>query len=222
MLTECGEPPALTAGDHRRLAGLLRAAARERRRTDPLSLQHPELNLADARRIRDSALADRLAAGERLAGAVALPGRAGEPCLGWVTDRMVLHQGLVGLDELIDPHIEPRLALRVVRRLAAPINTVGELVAASRGLRLCLEAIDSRYARGPITDGDEIADNCGTSKLFVAGETAAPGAEALADGSITALVMLAAGLARRLGALEPGTLLVAPLNGAGGWPTERF
>ena len=223
MLTiECGEPPALTAGDHRRLAGMLRAAARERRRIDPLSLQYPELNEADARRIRDTVLADRLGEGERLAGAVASPGRAGRPRLAWVTDGMVLRRGLGSLDEPIDPHVEPRLALRLIRRLADPVNTVGELVAASRGLRLCLEVIDSRYARGPITDADEIADNCGTSKLFVAGETAAPGADALADGAITSLVMLAAGLARRQGALEPGTLLVAPLNGAAGWPSEVF
>jgi 2-keto-4-pentenoate hydratase len=214
LTTLCGDPPALATGDHRRLAGLLRAAARQRRRIDPLSVLHPQLTVADARRIRDSVLADRLAEGERLVGAVASPGRAGEPRIAWVTDAMLLRQGLVGLDDLIDPHVEPRLALRLARRLADPIRTVGEIVAASRGLRLCLEVVDSRYARGPITEADEIADNCGTSKLLVAGETAAPGAEALADGAIHALVMLAAGLARRNGALEPGTLLVAPLHGA--------
>ena len=214
LTTACGEPPAMTADDHRRLAGQLRAAARGRRRIEPLSARYPHLNVADAHRIRDSVLADRLAEGERLAGAVASPGRAGEPRLAWVTDAMLLTRGRVALGDLVDPHVEPRLALRLVRRLADPIRTVGELVAASRGLRLCLEVIDSRYLPGPVTDADEIADNCGTAKLFVAGETAAPGAEALADGAIHALVMLAAGLARRHGAVEPGTLLVAPLQGA--------
>jgi hypothetical protein len=83
---ECGDLPALTAEDHQRLADQLRAAARERHRVEPLSARHPELNVADARRIRDIVLADRLEAGERLAGAVASPGRAGESRLAWVTD----------------------------------------------------------------------------------------------------------------------------------------
>jgi 2-keto-4-pentenoate hydratase len=218
---ECGDLPALTAEDHQRLADQLRAAARERHRVEPLSARHPELNVADARRIRDIVLADRLEAGERLAGAVASPGRAGESRLAWVTDAMLLTHGLAPLDDLIDPYVEPRLALRLVRPLPDPVTTVGELVAASRGLRLCLEVIDSRY-RGPTTAVDEIADNCGTARLFVAGETAAPGAEVLADGAIQALVMLAAGLARRQGGIELGTLLVAPLHGAARWPEELF
>ena len=201
---------------------MLRAAARERRRVEPLSALYPELNLADARRIRDTVIADRLAEGERLAGAVASPGRAGEPRLAWVTDAMLLGNGLVALDDLIDPHIEPRLALRFARPLERPPETVGELVSASRGLRLCLEVVDSHYVAGPLTPADELADNCGTAKLFVAGETAAPGADALADGAISALVMLAAGLARRQGGLEMGTLLVAPLHGTARWPDELF
>jgi 2-keto-4-pentenoate hydratase len=212
-----GDLPALTDGEHRRLAALLRAAARERRRVEPLSALHPELTMADARRIREGVIADRLAAGERLVGAVASPGRAGEPRLAWVTDAMLLGNGLVALDDLIDPHVEPRLALRLVRPLERAPGTVGELVAASRGLRLCLEIIDSHYAGGPVTPADELADNCGTAKLFVVGDTAAPGAAALADGAIHALVMLAAGLARRQGGLEVGTLLVAPLHGTARW-----
>jgi 2-keto-4-pentenoate hydratase len=198
---DCGDPPALTDGDHRRLASLLRAAARERRRVEPLSALYPELNMADARRIRDTVTADRLAEGEHLAGAVASPGRAGEPRLAWVTDAMVLTDGMVSLDDLIDPHVEPRLALRLVRALERPPETVAELVAASRGLRLCLEVVDSHYAGCPLTPADELADNCGTAKLFVAGETAAPGADALADGAIHALVLLAGRLARRNGGL---------------------
>jgi 2-keto-4-pentenoate hydratase len=215
LATECGDSPALTDGHHQRLADELRAAARDRRRVKAVSARHPELNMADARRIRDLVLEGRLAQGEQLVGAVASPGRAGESRLAWITDAMLLRDGLVALDDLTDPHVEPRLALRLVRPLTDPVTTVGELVAASRGLRLCLEIIDSRYELGPLTPADEIADNCGTSKLFIAGETAAPGAEVLADGAIHALVMLAAGLARRLGGLDVGTLLVAPLYGMG-------
>jgi 2-keto-4-pentenoate hydratase len=210
---ESGDPPALADDEHRRLAAMLRAAARERCPVDPLSARYPQLNVADARRIRDSALADRLAEGEQLAGAVASPGRAGEPRIGWITDAMLMADGQVALGDLIDPHVEPRLALRLTRPLPEPVGSVSDLVRASRGLRLCLEVIDSRYTCGPVTAADEIADNCGTSKVFVAGETAAPGAAALAHGAIDALVMLAASLARRQGGLGPGTLLVAPLGG---------
>jgi 2-keto-4-pentenoate hydratase len=213
---ENGGPPALEPGDHRRLARVLLAAARERRPVEPLSACYPQLNVADGRRIRDSALADRLAEGERLAGAVASPGRAGEPRLAWITNSMVLTDAKVPLADLIDPHVEPRLALRLVEPLADPIGSVSALVRASRGLRLCLEVVDSRYAPGPTTMADEIADNCGTAKLYVAGDTAAPGADVLADGAIDALVMLAASVAHKQGGLEPGTLLVAPLHGTAG------
>jgi 2-oxopent-4-enoate/cis-2-oxohex-4-enoate hydratase len=213
---ENGGPPALDPGDHRRLARVLLAAARERRPVEPLGACYPQLNVADARRIRDSALADRLAEGERLAGAVASPGRAGEPRLAWLTSEMVLSNARVPLADLIDPHVEPRLALQLVQPLADPVGSVAALVRASQGLRLCLEVVDSRYAPGPSTPADEIADNCGTAKVFIAGETAAPGADALADGAIDALVMLAACVAHRQGGLEPGTLLVAPLHGSSG------
>jgi 2-keto-4-pentenoate hydratase len=217
---ECGSLPALSEGEHRRLADLLRDAARERRKVEPLSARHPDLNVADARAIRDTVIADRLAEGEQLAGAVASPGRAGESRLAWITDAMLMRHGLRALGGLIDPHVEPRLALRLVRAVKHPVATVGELVAASRGLRLCLEVIDSRYGGGPVTAADEIADNCGTSKLLVAGDTAAPGADALADGAVHALVMLATKLARRNGGLDAGTLLVAPLHGVARWPEE--
>jgi 2-keto-4-pentenoate hydratase len=211
-----GGPPALEPGDHRRLARVLLAAARERRPVEPLSASYPQLNVTDGRRIRDSALADRLAEGERLAGAVASPGRAGEPRLAWLTNAMILTNARAPLAGLIDPHVEPRLALRLVEPLPDPVGSVAALVRASHGLRLCLEVVDSRYAPGPATAADEIADNCGTSKLVVAGATAAPGVDVLADGAIDALVMLAACVARRQGGLAPGTLLVAPLHGSPG------
>jgi 2-keto-4-pentenoate hydratase len=210
---ENGDPPALEPGDHRRLARVLLAAGRERRPIEPLSAAYPQLNVADARRIRDTALADRLAEGERLAGAVASPGRAGETRLAWLTNTMLVSDGQVMLGDLIDPHVEPRLAMRLVRPLQDPVTSMAELVRASRGLRVCLEVVDSRYQRGPATVADEIADNCGTTKLFAAGDTPAPGAEALAHGAVESLVMLAASLARRQGGLDPGTLLVAPLHG---------
>ena len=129
---------------------------------------------------------------------------------------MVLGDAKIPLTDLIDPYVEPRLALRLVQPLEDPIGSVSALVRASRGLRLCLEVVDSRYAPGPATSADEIADNCGTAKVIVAGETDAPGADVLADAAIDALVMLAACVARRQGGLEPGTLLVAPLHGASG------
>jgi 2-keto-4-pentenoate hydratase len=118
-----GGPPALADGEHRRLARLLRAAARERRPVEPLSSSYPQLNVADARRIRDSALADRLAEGEELAGAVASPGRAGEPRIAWITDAMVLCDGKVALGDLINPHVIFAAAL-ARRRGGLPAGTL--------------------------------------------------------------------------------------------------
>ena len=213
---ENGGPPALEPGDHQRLAKVLLAAARERRRVEPLSASYPQLNVADARRIRDSALADRLAKGERLAGAVASPGRAGEPRLAWLTSEMVLSNARVPLADLIDPYVEPRLALQLVQPLADPVASVAALVRASHGLRLCLEVVDSRYAPGPSTPARRDRRQLRHLEGVRRGDTAAPGADVLADGAIDALVMLAACVAHRQGGLEPGTLLVAPLHGSSG------
>jgi hypothetical protein len=82
--------------------------------------------MADARRIRDTVIADCLAEGEQLAGAVASCARAGERRLAWVSDAMLLGNGHVALDDLI----EPRLAQRLVRLHERPADTGSELVPA--------------------------------------------------------------------------------------------
>jgi 2-keto-4-pentenoate hydratase len=177
--------PALTSAEHRRLAeGLLRAAL-DRRAIEPLSEWHRGLTCADAGRVRDMVLASRLAAGERLIGAkvslgstsLAAPrGDRARPRLGWLTDAMLLSDGVVAPGHLIAPRVEPKLAFLVARTLHRPIATVSDLLAATYRVFPCLEVVDSRYGREHPGPADHIADNCGAARL-VLGQGVPPPAE---------------------------------------------
>jgi 2-keto-4-pentenoate hydratase len=173
----------LAEHEHRRLARMLVDAARSGRPIPPLGARYPELTVADAGRIRDIALAHRLASGERLIGAkVTLPASSTgqrppvEPALGWLTDAMVLPAGVVNGGELIRPRIEPRVALRLERPLRGPIRTVSDLLSATVQAHIALEIVDSRYDRDSLGASDLVADNCGGARLLL-GEGVTPPAE---------------------------------------------
>jgi len=175
---------ALTHAEHRRLAEQLLDAAYDRRAVAPLSEGHRQLTVADATRIRDTVLACRLAAGERLIGATVslgppAPGgqrNGAEPRLGWLTDAMLLTNGVVEPEYLIAPRVEAKLAFMVSRSLRRPIATVSDLLAATYRVFPCLEVIDSRYGRDGLGAADDIADNCGAARI-VLGRGVRPPAE---------------------------------------------
>jgi 2-keto-4-pentenoate hydratase len=178
------EQLALTRAEHRGLAEQLLGAADDRRAVEPLSERHRQLTVADASRIRDMVMACRLAAGERLIGATVSLGllppaghrNGAEPRLGWLTDAMVLSNGIVDPERLIAPRVEAKLAFMVSRRLHQPIATVGDLLASTYRVFPCLEVIDSRYGRDHLGAADDIADNCGAARL-VLGRGVPPPAE---------------------------------------------
>jgi 2-keto-4-pentenoate hydratase len=167
---------ALTTGEHRRLAEVLLRAALDRRAIEPLSEWHRELTCADAGRVRDLALACRLAAGERLIGAkvslgptslAAQSGSRAYPRLGWLTDAMLLPGDVVAPGHLIAPRVEPKLAFLIARTLRRPIATVSDLLAATYRVFPCLEVVDSRFGREHPGPADDIADNCGAGRLLL-------------------------------------------------------
>jgi 2-keto-4-pentenoate hydratase len=173
----------LAARERRGIARDLLMAARSGRPVVPLSDRYPLLTVADARRVRDAALAYRLAAGERLVGVKAsLPGTSGrqpltsEPALGWITDAMVLPDAVVNPGELIRPRVEPRLALMLDRSVRKRMATVAELLAAVVAAFPALEVVDTRYDRDDLTAVDHVADNCGAARLLI-GRGVAPPAE---------------------------------------------
>jgi 2-keto-4-pentenoate hydratase len=169
------EQLALTRAEHRGLAEELLGAAHDRRAVEPLSERHRQLTVGDASRIRDMVLACRLAAGERLIGATVSLGllppagdrNGADPRLGWLTDAMLLSNGIAEPEHLIAPRVEAKLAFMVSRSLRRPIATINELLASTYRVFPCLEVIDSRYAAGRLSAADDIADNCGAARLLL-------------------------------------------------------
>jgi 2-keto-4-pentenoate hydratase len=173
----------LAARERRGIARGLVEAALSGEPVAPPSDRLPALTVADARRVRDAALAYRLAAGERLVGAkVSVPdasgrqGVASEPELGWITDAMVLPDDVVNPGELLRPRVEPRLALMLDRSVRKRMATVAELLAAVVAAFPALEVVDTRYDRDHLTAVDHVADNCGAARLLI-GRGVAPPAE---------------------------------------------
>jgi 2-keto-4-pentenoate hydratase len=165
----------LTAPEHRRLADVLRSAARDRRAVEPLSRRRPWLTIADAARVRDMVLADRLWEGERLVGAKVTGGMP-DPQLAWLTDSMLLDDSATDVGSLIRPRVEPRLALRMARPVRGPLDDAAVLLAEAGPLLPALEIVDSRYGRDDVDRADHVADNGGAAAL-VLGTGASPGAE---------------------------------------------
>jgi 2-oxopent-4-enoate/cis-2-oxohex-4-enoate hydratase len=175
---------ALTRAEHRWLAEELLDAAHDHRAVEPLSERHRQLTVADASRIRDMVLACRLAAGERLIGATVSLGplapaghrNGAEPRLGWLTDAMLLSNGIVEPEHLISPRVEAKLAFMVSRRLRRPIATISDLLVSTYRVFPCLEVVDWRYGRDRVGAADEVAANCGVACL-VLGRGVPPPAE---------------------------------------------
>jgi 2-keto-4-pentenoate hydratase len=178
------EQLALTHAEHRELAEELLEAAYDHRAVAPPSERYRQFTVADASRIRDIVLACRLAVGERLIGATVSLGplapaghrNGAEPRLGWLTDAMLLSNGIVGPGHLIAPRVEAKLAFMISRSLRRPIATVGDLLASTYRVFPCLEVVDSRYGRDRVGAADDVADNCGTAHL-VLGRGVRPPAE---------------------------------------------
>jgi 2-oxo-3-hexenedioate decarboxylase len=78
----------------------------------------------------------------------------------------VVHDGVVRLDTLIHPKVEPEIAFLLGSDLEPPISAAGVL-AATVGVMPCLEVVDSRYQGfrfGPI---DNIADNSSAGRVVL-------------------------------------------------------
>jgi 2-keto-4-pentenoate hydratase len=189
-LRHCDEQPALSSREHRRLADVLLGAARVGRAIPRLTEAISELNLADARRIRDMLLARRISEGDQVIGAKVWLGcapagdcrSASDPQLGWLTDRMLLSSGAVDVSRLIHPRVEPRLGFLLGRPLREPIGAASDLLAATDRVLPCLEIVDQRYDGTRPLPADVVADNCATSGLLLG-----HGVRPLADGHLRRL-----------------------------------
>jgi 2-oxopent-4-enoate/cis-2-oxohex-4-enoate hydratase len=160
------------------LAAELHAALRERRTVAPLIARHAELTIDDAYSISLSALALRVAEGERVVGkkigvtSKAVQDMLGvhQPDFGFLTDRMHV-VGVIDVDahKLIQPRAEAEIAFILRESLSGPGVTASDVIAATEAIVPCFEIVDSRIDDWKIGIVDTVADNasCG---VFVLGE----------------------------------------------------
>jgi 2-oxo-3-hexenedioate decarboxylase len=160
----------------RELAERLDTAARERSTTKPLSAD-TELDTATAYRVQEALVGLRVARGARVVGGkLGLTSKAKqiamgvhEPLYGLVTSDMVLPSGgVLPLEQLIHPRVEPEVAFVLNAPVAGPGATAADVLAATGYVCVALDVIDSRYDGFSFTHVDAIADN-GSSSVFALG-----------------------------------------------------
>jgi 2-keto-4-pentenoate hydratase len=160
------------------LARELYDAERSGRPLEPISKRHPHVSPDDAYAVQEEYARLRVAGGATLVGRkVGATSKAIQelfgiptPDYGHLFDDMLVENGEIPTDELIQPLVEPELAFVFDRDLAGPGVTRAEVLEAMVGVAPCIEIIDSRIADWQITYVDTVADN-GSSARFLVGET---------------------------------------------------
>ena len=156
------------------LARELNDARRSRTPVTPLTERHHAMTLEDAYAIQQAGIEMRLADGERLIGgklgftskAMQRAMNVHHPNYGWLTDAMLVRDGVVRLDTLIHPKIEPEIAFLLGAALDPPVNASDVLAATDRVVP-CLEVVDSRYVGFRFGPLDNIADNSSAGMLVL-------------------------------------------------------
>lgn len=90
------------------------------------------------------------------------------PNHGWLTDAMLLPDGVAPVDAFVHPKVEPEIAFWLAEDLVAPV-TVDDVLAATATVAGCLEVVDSRYDDFRFELLDNIADDS-TAAGLVLGE----------------------------------------------------
>lgn len=80
------------------------------------------------------------------------------PNYGWLTDAMMLDDGIASQQRFIHPKVEPEIAFWLSEDLHGP-TTVAQVLAATSAVSACLEVVDSRYEGFRFAPLDNIADN---------------------------------------------------------------
>ena len=173
-----------------RCAGMLSEAESTRHPIEPLTAAWPQLSVADAYRIQQANIELRAARGEQIVGhKIGLTAKAmqdlfgvSEPDFGHLMNTM-MHEARFPLDlgELIDPQIEVEPAFVLGRRLQGPGVTVADVLAATVGVRVCLEVIDSRVIDWRIKLQDTVADNGSSARVVLGSQIVPPAMLALDD-----------------------------------------
>ena len=165
------------------------SARREVKAIDPISIEHPDLDLADAYAVQQAWVDLQIADGAKLVGrkigltsrAMQLQMKIDEPDFGALLDYMVMQTGIeLRHADFVDPKLEVEVAFMIGRRLSGESVTVEEVLAATEYIQPALELIDARsYRIHPVTGRartiiDTIADNAADAGVILGGQKAAP------------------------------------------------
>lgn len=163
------------------LAKHLDDARRHGREVERLTLQAPDLTLAQAYQVMDAGIALRTARGERVVGLkMGLTSEAkrkqmdlDSPIYGVLTDRMVV-EGTFRIAGSLHPKIEPEIAFRFDQGLAGRPDRA-EVLARCSGVGPALEILDSRYRDFKYFSlPDVVADNASSSHLVLPARWTSP------------------------------------------------
>lgn len=148
------------------LADELHRARRDRRTIAPLADRVEGFDRPAAYEVQRSGMDLRLGDDEQLVGgklgftskAMQRAMNVPSPNSGWLTDAMLVHDGVLRLDELIHPKVEPEVAFLLGADLSPPVTAV-DVLRATDAVLPCLEAVDSRFTDFRFGPLDNIADN---------------------------------------------------------------
>jgi 2-oxo-3-hexenedioate decarboxylase len=165
------------------LAKILDQATLEARELERLTVQFPELSIADAYRIQDEGIQLRVSRGEKLIGLkMGLTSEAKRqqmnlksPCYGVLTDRMKVEEGSTfPLGKSIHPKIEPEIAFLIKREIRG-VPTVKDALDACSGVVPAMEILDSRFVGFKYFSlPDVVADNSSSAHFVIGSKIVDP------------------------------------------------
>jgi 2-oxo-3-hexenedioate decarboxylase len=154
------------------LATRLSKAVADRQVITQLSIEHPELDLATAYQVQREL---RSAAGQLAGWKLGVTSRAKQvqvglsaPIFGFLPAAGAVDLGeRLDTAQLIHPRCEPEIVFTLGRDLEGPHVTAAEVIAASSGVAVGIEVLDSRYADYKFTMTDVVADNTSAARYVV-------------------------------------------------------
>jgi 2-oxo-hept-3-ene-1,7-dioate hydratase len=164
-------------------------ARRDVKSIDPITVEHPDLDLDDAYAVQQAWIDLQVADGAKIVGRkIGLTSRAmqqqmkiDEPDFGTLLDYMVMPSGIqLRHADYVDPKLEVEVAFMIGRRLSGESVTVDEVLAATDYVQPALELIDARSHRiHPVTGKartiiDTVADNAADAGIILGGKQVAP------------------------------------------------
>jgi 2-oxo-hept-3-ene-1,7-dioate hydratase len=164
-------------------------AEQTRKQIRQLSLQHPDITIADAYKIQQRWIALKLARGRTVIGrkigltsrAMQVSSQIDEPDYGVLLDDMLFHDGAaMPITRFILPRVEVELAFILGKTLRGPACTIFDVLAATDYVVPALEIIDARSqqidpeTKKPRKVFDTISDNAACAGIVLGGRPVKP------------------------------------------------